>query len=165
MLSIVKVWFILKPKLNYQDLSDWVQFVMKTRQYNDLINLRGTIYAENETELLWPIEPNAVCDENQHDNDLTNHISAVYIENYTELSRPIRLGTIYTKMRKNNDVTNLIKAVYVEKEFELSWSIRLGMVCDVNQTGQQPNQSHDFGLCRKLYQTFETYRRYEMKNR
>lgn len=37
----------------------------ETKQDNDVANLIGTIYAKNETELLWPIGLGVVCDENE----------------------------------------------------------------------------------------------------
>ena len=40
---------MLKSKLNYWDLSNQVQFVMKTRQNNDLTNHAGAFYVENDT--------------------------------------------------------------------------------------------------------------------
>ena len=40
-----------KSKLNYQDLFDQVQFVMKTRQDNDVTDGTGTMYTKNETKL------------------------------------------------------------------------------------------------------------------
>ena len=56
---------MLKPKQNCQDLFDWVQYVMKTRQDNDVIDYTGLVYTKKETELLWPIGLGAICDENQ----------------------------------------------------------------------------------------------------
>ena len=38
---------------------------MKTRHDNNVIDRIGAIYAENETELSWPIRPDAVYEENQ----------------------------------------------------------------------------------------------------
>ena len=54
-----------KPKLNYQDLSDQVQFVMKTRQDHDVTSRTNVIYAENEIKLLWQINLGTVRDTNQ----------------------------------------------------------------------------------------------------
>ena len=56
--------FILKGKLNYRDRSNHMQFVMKTRQDNDLTDYTGAIYDENETKLSWSIGLGAVYDEN-----------------------------------------------------------------------------------------------------
>ena len=39
-----------KSKLNYQDLSNWVWSVMKTKQDNDMTDRTGVIYAKNETK-------------------------------------------------------------------------------------------------------------------
>ena len=44
---------------------DKVRSMVKTRQDNNLTNHTSTVYDENETELLRPIELGAVCDENQ----------------------------------------------------------------------------------------------------
>lgn len=41
-----------------------VQSVKKTKQDNNLTNCIGTVYIENDTELLWLIGPYVVCDEN-----------------------------------------------------------------------------------------------------
>ena len=38
--------------MNCQDLSNHVWFVMKIRQYNDVIDHTSVIYAKNDTELL-----------------------------------------------------------------------------------------------------------------
>lgn len=38
---------------------------MKTRYVNDLIDRIGTVYVENDTELLWLIRPGAIYDENK----------------------------------------------------------------------------------------------------
>ena len=37
---------------------------MKTRQDNDVTEWTGSIYAENNIKLLWPIKYGVVCDEN-----------------------------------------------------------------------------------------------------
>ena len=37
----------------------------KTKQDNDMTNRTSAIYAENETELPWPIELSVVYEENQ----------------------------------------------------------------------------------------------------
>ena len=63
--------------MNYRDPSDWVQFVMKIRNDNDMIDHKSVVYAENETKLLSPIESDAV-----------------YIENETKLSRQIGQGEV-----------------------------------------------------------------------
>ena len=34
--------------------------MMKTRQNNDVIDLTGVVYDENETKLSWPIRPSAI---------------------------------------------------------------------------------------------------------
>ena len=52
-------------KLNYRDVSDRVQSVMKTSQDNNIIDYIGMVYAKNDTELSWPIGPDAVCFKNQ----------------------------------------------------------------------------------------------------
>ena len=36
----------------------------KTRQDNNMTNSTGVVYAENDTELSWPIWSGANCDEN-----------------------------------------------------------------------------------------------------
>ena len=37
---------------------------MKTKEDNDVTNCIGVVYAESKIELLWPIRPGAICDEN-----------------------------------------------------------------------------------------------------
>ena len=56
---------MLKSKQNYRDISDQVQFVIETRQDNDIIDPIATIYDENEIELSWLIGLGADYDENQ----------------------------------------------------------------------------------------------------
>ena len=41
-----------KSKLNFRGLFDRVHYVMKTRQDNDVIDCMGSLYTENNTELL-----------------------------------------------------------------------------------------------------------------
>lgn len=65
MLSIFHMRFMTKTKLSYYDQSDRVQYIMKTKQNNDITDRTGTIYAKNDTELSWLIEPGVVYDENQ----------------------------------------------------------------------------------------------------
>ena len=43
---------MLKLKLNYRDLFEQVQFMMKIRQDNDMTDGTGAVYVENEIELL-----------------------------------------------------------------------------------------------------------------
>ena len=54
-----------KPKLNYWDLPDLVQYITKIRQGNDMIDRTGAVNVENETKLPWPIRLGTICDENQ----------------------------------------------------------------------------------------------------
>ena len=65
MWPIVRVWFMLISKLNYRDLSNQVQFVMKTKQDNGVANHIGATYIENKIDLLWPIRSGTVYDENK----------------------------------------------------------------------------------------------------
>lgn len=52
-------------KLSCCDRSKWVWSLTKTRQDNNMIYHIGLVYYKNDTELSIPIEPSAVCDENQ----------------------------------------------------------------------------------------------------
>ena len=52
-------------KLSYQDRSNQLQSVIKTRQDNDVTDRKDMVYVENKTKLLCLIEPGVVCDENQ----------------------------------------------------------------------------------------------------
>ena len=54
---------MLKMKMSYRDQSDWVPFVTKTRQDNDVIHHIGAAYVENNTKLSWPIKLGANYDE------------------------------------------------------------------------------------------------------
>ena len=54
-----------KRLLNYWDLSNWVLFVIKTKQDNDMTDCISVVYVKTETELLGPIELGAVCYQNQ----------------------------------------------------------------------------------------------------
>lgn len=58
MWSNIYVWSTRKPKLNYRELSDQVQYVVKTRKDNNLTDYIGTLYIENDTEFSWLIELN-----------------------------------------------------------------------------------------------------------
>ena len=49
-------------KLSYHDRLDYVQFVMKTRQDNNVTDCKGAVYFENEIELQWSIELGVVYD-------------------------------------------------------------------------------------------------------
>lgn len=55
-------------------------------------------------------------------------------------------------------MTDPTGVVYVENETYLSWLIGLGAVCDENQIEQWCDRSYRFGLHKKQYWTFETYR-------
>ena len=63
--SIIQVWSTPKTILNYRDLSDLVQSIMKTRLDNNMTNHIGTVYNENKIGLSGPIKPCVVPDENQ----------------------------------------------------------------------------------------------------
>ena len=82
-------------------------YVTKTKQDNDMTDLTGLVYAENDIELSRPIRQGAVCgktrqgvvcDETRQDN-VIHHIGQVYVENDNELSRPIRPGEVCDKTR------------------------------------------------------------------
>ena len=60
----IGIWPTMKTKLSCHDLSNWVPFVTKTRQVNNMINHTCAIYVENDIELAWPIRPVVNCDEN-----------------------------------------------------------------------------------------------------
>ena len=54
-----------------------------------------------------------------------------------------------SKTRLDNDMTDLISLLYFKTENELLGPIWTGAVYDENQTGQWPDQSYKYGLCRK----------------
>ena len=47
----LQVQFMTKPKVNCQDLSDWVWSMMKTKQDNYMIDGTSVVYAESDNEL------------------------------------------------------------------------------------------------------------------
>ena len=53
-----------EKKLSCRDRLNYVWFVMKTKQDNDVIDHIGLVYVKTETELLGPFWAGAVCDEN-----------------------------------------------------------------------------------------------------
>ena len=62
---IVQVQYTLITKLNCCDQSNWVPFVIKTKQDNDMTNCKGAVYAKNNIELSWLIGLGVDGDENQ----------------------------------------------------------------------------------------------------
>ena len=64
MWAVIKMWFMPKKKLSCHDWSNRVQYVMKTRQDNSVIDYTSAVYVKNETELLWQIGLHVFCDEN-----------------------------------------------------------------------------------------------------
>ena len=69
-------------------------YVIKTRQDNNIIDHTGSIYTENEIELSWSVEPSVIHEKKRWDSDVTDYIGAVYVKIKTELSGPIELGAI-----------------------------------------------------------------------
>ena len=53
-----------KSKLNYWDLLDCVQSMMKIKQDNNMIDYKGMVYIETKTKLLGPIKPGVTCYQN-----------------------------------------------------------------------------------------------------
>ena len=53
-----------KMKQSYLNRLDQVPSMMKTRQDNDVTGHIDVVYVENKTELLSPIRPSLVCEEN-----------------------------------------------------------------------------------------------------
>ena len=51
-------------KLRHHDQSDRVLFITKTKQDNNVTDHIGLVYTKNNTELLGPIGPGTVYDEN-----------------------------------------------------------------------------------------------------
>ena len=51
-----------EKNLSCWDRSDCVWSMMKSRQDNDMIDYTSTVYAKNETKLLWPIISSTVYD-------------------------------------------------------------------------------------------------------
>ena len=89
MWSIVEVWTTSEWKLNWRDLFDRVQFVMKTKQDNDVTDCTNAIYVENEIELWWSIRSSMICEKNLIEQ-WCDQSYRVYAETETELLGPIR---------------------------------------------------------------------------
>ena len=58
------MWYTPKMKLRRHDQSDRVLFMTKTKQDNNVTDHIGLVYTKNNTELLGPIGPGTVYDEN-----------------------------------------------------------------------------------------------------
>ena len=58
-----------------------MQYVMKTRQENDVIDRTSRFYAETNIELSRLIGSDANYDKNQIGQHITNHTDVVYIGN------------------------------------------------------------------------------------
>lgn len=56
---------ILKLKLNYQDLLEWVRSMMKTILDNNMIDCTSMVYTKNDIELSWSIRLGVDYDKNQ----------------------------------------------------------------------------------------------------
>ena len=59
-----KVQSMLKTILNYHAQSNWVLYVMKTKQDTDVTDRIGAVYTKNNIELLWTIWSSADYDKN-----------------------------------------------------------------------------------------------------
>ena len=86
---IVQVRFRPKSELNYHDRLDRMRSITKTRQDNDVINHKGVIFIEYDTELLRPNGHCVVYDEDQTRNDVIDHIGLLYTEKETKLLWPV----------------------------------------------------------------------------
>ena len=75
--------------MNYREWSNQLQYVMKTRQDDDISDHTSVVYDGNKTKLPCPIELCAICDENQIGKRWHQSIGLVYVEIETKLSRPI----------------------------------------------------------------------------
>ena len=87
------------PKMTMSccDLSDWVPFVLKTKQDNNVTYHTSAVYAKNDVKLSWPIKLDATRMKTKQDNDVTDLISLVYTENKIELSWLIRVIVAWGK--------------------------------------------------------------------
>ena len=70
---------------------------MKIRQDNDVIDHICLVYVETKTELLGPIYPGAICEENQTRQQCDSSYSSVYVETKTDLLRHNELGIVCYK--------------------------------------------------------------------
>ena len=103
-------------KLNFRDGSDWVRFVIKTRQYNDVVDRIGLAYIETETKLSAYIESGSVYYENRQDNDVTDLQVQYMVKlklNYWDLSDRVQF---VIKTRQENYMIDCTGMIYAKNE-------------------------------------------------
>ena len=84
-------------KLSCSDRSDYVRYVTKTRQDNNVNDHIGLGYAETENELSGPIWPGTIRSENQIRQWCNQSYRCGLHWNDIKLSWPIRLDIDYDK--------------------------------------------------------------------
>ena len=139
----IMMWLILHVRytpntiLNFCDLSDRVLTVTKTLKDNDVTNRTDAVCAENETKMLWPIEPDMIYDEN-YTRQWHDWLFYVLSTLKPKLNCPNLCDWVryVIKTRQDNDVIDFTNVVYSKNETKLSWSIEAGAVCHKNKIGQ-----------------------------
>ena len=76
-----------------------MQYVMKTKKNNDVINRIGAFYVKNDIELLWPIGSGTTYDKNQTGQRCDRSYRCGLCFHDTELSWPIESGVIIDNNR------------------------------------------------------------------
>lgn len=90
---------------------------MKTRQDIDLTDRVGVFYAENDTELLWPIRLGVDWMKTRYENYVTDCI----VRSMSKMKLSYRVQ--FVMKIKHDDLTDHISLVYAKIETELSWPI------------------------------------------
>ena len=85
--------------MNCQELFDQMQYVMKTKKNDDVINRIGAFYVKNDIELLWSIGSSATYDKNQTRQRCDRSYRCGLCFHDIELSWPIELGVIINDNR------------------------------------------------------------------
>lgn len=138
----------MKP--NCHDRLDWVRYMIKTRQDNNVLNRTCAIYAKNKIELSWPIGLSAVYVEKRTRQQRDRlYICGLHWKmklNYCDWSH--RVWSV-TKTKQDYDVINPTSAVYVKNEIKLLWLIKPCAVCEENKIGQRHDLLYRCGLPRK----------------
>lgn len=75
-----------KMKLSYRDQLDYVRYVTKTRQYNDMTDHISLIYDKSKLNCRDLFDRVRYVMKTRVDNKVTNCIGVVYGENDNELS-------------------------------------------------------------------------------
>lgn len=109
---------MLKTKLSYRDQSDWVWFMTKTKQGNNVIDSIGMVYDKNITKLSRPIRLGMAYDKTKY-----NTMWSIFHVRSTlkiKLSYHDQLDRVWSvmKTRQDNDITYRTDVVYAKNDTE-----------------------------------------------